>query len=326
MPVASQPIPTKIQEYKTMKTKSPIHRNARGTMLVVACVSAALLGIASITGLSFAGIYMAETLLQNVANTAALGGASLMNGGDPQQQAAGTNTSDPIGQMNNMIARSRVAVYESRQNLDNVANSNLGNLQNLSQQLSDTARDGAKSMENERQVLKEAVEEQATTAIKNQIAQYNQFRLVLPWIQIGTPRLVVTGSPIEFGQLTSIQSNVSSMDPSTAVNAYDAVQNYVDTNNHYKANTRLMLPGNDADLTFLLSSLQPPMQHEVSQSRLVLPSAFKALPNGNGQTGDIPSTVKVTLEMNIETQLACHTSNDIRVTSLATTFGGADMR
>lgn len=301
-------------------------RRKSGNVLVLVSVSMGLLGVGLICGLSFCGLFLAQALLQNFANEAALQAACKLNGGNQSDFANGVNPTDRIGQMNNIIARSRAAVYESRKNFDEALNQSANSsIEALADQLYQSARDGAKTIEPERQNLKDVAQTEAIDEVQQQIAQISKFKLILPWIQVNSPRLE-PGDGVTFGQIKDIHSNVMQLDEANKLKNYDQSNGYVHSNNRYKANQNAKLPGADSDLDFKFSSLQPPVKTEVSPARLVLPSAFEDVPTGDSPQGDIPSTVKVTMIMDVSTQLGVALKRQIKVVGIATTSGGSVMR
>jgi len=304
--------------------KSSSKRKEQGNMLIVVSLCMGLIGLAIVGGMSFAGLFLAQSLLQNFANQAALSAACTLNGGNQQAQASGINACDRMGQMNNMIARSRAEVFESRTNLGSSAE--LDGLQGIADQLCTSARDGATTLEQERQKLKSVVEAEATAEVSNQIQAIQKFQLILPWIQLSSARLLPGGSGIAFGQINGVQSTVSQLDASNNLNTIDASKGYTSASKRYLANINAQLTGADSDLNFHLSSLQPPVNHDVAPARLVLPAAFESVPTGDGSAGDLPSAVKVTLVMNVETELFGPSKSQIVVTGVATTTGGGEMR
>ena len=291
-------------------------------MLIVVSMSMGLVGLAILAGMSFAGLVLAQSVLQNFANQAALSAACILNGSNQQAQASGINACDRIGQMNNMIARSRAEVVESRLNLNTSVQT--GALEALANSLCITARQGATVLEQERQMLKADVEQEATAEVENQIQAIQKFQLILPWIQISSAKL--GGSGIVFGQINGVQSPVPRLDGSNNLSPIDAAQGYLSGSGWYLANINAKLQGADSDLNFHFSSLQPPVKHEVAPARLVLPAAFEVVPTGDGPAGDIPSAVKVTLVMDVTTQLFFTNKSQIVVTGVATTTGGGEMR
>ncbi|MGH9550460.1 MAG: hypothetical protein ACRD3W_13850 [Terriglobales bacterium] len=306
-----------------MKRSSQRQRKASGNMLILVCVTMGLISLALTIGLSFGGLFLAQTVLQNFANQLALSGAVLLNGGNKLEQANGINSSDRIGQMNNMIARSRSAVNECKLNSDDSKSENDDpELQALAGQLYDSACDGAQTMEPERQKLKAVAEQEVADEITNEMKQMSKFSLVLPWLTISSPKLSLKG--VEFGQIKDVQSNVMVLDTSNNLSDDSSFTNA--TNKRYKANVNAQLQGIDRTIDFKLSSLQPPVKDEVAPARLVLPSAWAETPQGDQPNGYLCSAVKVTLEMNVATSLGTPTKNIIKVVGFAATSGGSDMR
>lgn len=296
-------------------------RRPLGNMLILVCVTMTLLLMGLMVLSSFGGAFMAQTILQNWANEIALGAAGILNGGNAQEQANGVNACDRIGQMNNMIVRSRSMVHESRSNFETAGQGDDPELVTLASQLLDEARQSARDLDQERMNLRQVSESEAIVDIVTRVGGLSTYKLILPWIQCSSPRLI-TGNCIQFGQVKNVPSNVSRLDVSNNLQQDDRDNSYLLPNNrYYMNNINAKLQGPDADLNFHLSSLQPPVKNEVVQARLVLPAAFTNTPNT-----DLTSTVRVTLIMDVETRLGCVTRNLIKVSGYATTIGGGAMR
>jgi len=295
------------------------NRNQKGNMLIVVLMAMTLACVAGVVALSLGGVYLSQTLLQDWTNSIALSGACSLNGGDAQDQSNGINSSDRIGQMNNLTARSRAEVFESSTSVQTSAD--LGPLHDLAEQLHESAVEGAQLMETERQKLRTEVEIEARDEVRTRAEKLQQYHLVLPWIQMSAPKLATGNEALEFGHLDKVQSNVMQLDPSNSVSAIDQNTGVLHTNHRYLANKDARLPV-DGNLDFKFSSLEPPVKHEVAPARLIMPSSF-----AKEQDADmIPSAVRVVMVMDVQTQLVGQNKQQLKVISYATTAGGGEMR
>lgn len=295
------------------------NRNQKGNMLIVVCLAMTLACVASVFALSLGGVYLSQTLLQDWTNSIALSGACTLNGGDAEDQSNGINSSDRIGQMNNLTARSRAEVFESSTEVQNSVG--LGPLHDLAEQLHESAVEGAQMMDAERLKLRTEVESEAKDEILSRATKLQQYRLALPWIQLSAPKLATGDEAPQFGHLDKVQSNVMQLDPSNSVSLIDQNTGVLHTNHRYLANKDARLPV-DGNLDFKFSSLEPPVKHEVAPARLIMPSSF-AKEQGEDM---IPSAVRVVMVMDVQTQLIGQNKQQLKVISYATTAGGGEMR
>lgn len=296
-------------------------RNNKGNMLIIVSVFMGLLGMGLIVGLSFAGLFFAQNILQNYANELALSGACVLNGGDKLALSQGINSDNREGQMNDMIIRTRVLVKESREEMDKATqqlSENKG-FMDLADQLLTESKQSASDMEADRKTLKQVSEQEATQLINDQLATIGKFRLILPWIQLSSPRLVQANG-IAFGQVKDMQSNVEQLNDANDLTAED--QSYVAANKHYSAGANARLMGPESYLDFKVSSLQPSLNKEVAPARLILPGAFQKTKNAD----DLTSSVEVNLEMDVRTSIGAKTASKIIVKGIATTTGASPIR
>jgi hypothetical protein len=287
-----------------MRRQVGIRKN-RGNMLILVCVSMGLLCLGLTVGMSFGGLYFAQALLQNQANDLAL------------TAAVALNASDREGQMNNMISRCRGLVYESRNEDNDASDRNYTDIQPLADMLLDESRQSARDLDTERTKLQQLGQAEATAQVNAQFQQMSKLNeLILPWIQCKKPKL----EGITFGQVKDVQSNVTALSDFNDLTPDD--ENYIrPQSNRYYANVNAKLPGQDADLNFQLSSLQPPVQNETAPARIALPGAFADTPNG-----DMNSAVKIDLSVAVGTEYGGKTENAIHVTGVSVANGGGIMR
>lgn len=297
-------------------------RNNKGNMFIIVALVLCLTAMALVVGMSFGGLYFAQSILQNYANELALNGATVLNGSDPTELSQGVNTSNREGQMNDMIMRTRELVRDSRENMDLTEQEiqNNAGFRDLADQLLTEATQSAKDMEIERKRLKRVSEQEATDLIKNRLASISKMDVKLPWIQMSSPRLFRLKG-IVFGQVRGMHSNVEQL--SEANNLQREDQKYVAANKHYRAGTNARLEGPEANLDFKVSSLQPAsVNKEVAPARLILPGAFQLTKNSD----DLSSAVQVSLIMDVRTTIGAVTNHQIMVRGIATTTGASSIR
>jgi hypothetical protein len=274
-------------------------------MLILVSVSMGLLCLGLTVGMSFGGLYFAQALLQNQANDLAL------------TAAVALNASDREGQMNNMISRCRGLVYESRNEDNDASDRNYTDMQPLADMLLDESRQSAKDLDTERTKLQQLGQAEATAKVNAQFQQISKMNeLILPWIQCKKPKL----EGITFGQVNDVQSNVTALSDFNDLTPDD--ENYIrPQSNRYYANINAKLPGQDADLNFHLSSLQPPVKNETAPARIALPGAFTDTPNG-----DMNSAAKIDLSVAVGTEFGGKNESAIHVTGVSVANGGGIMR
>lgn len=285
---------------------SKTKRSHRGNMLILVSLSLGLVGLAIIVGMSFAGAIFVHTLMQNEVNELSLRAACTLNAGDR------------LGQMNNMIARCRSLVKESRR-IDEDAQQKNSNIKTLASVLLEESRDCAQELELQRKTLKKIAHAEALNEIQEGMASIQDHPcLILPWIQCEKPQL----STVQFGQVKDVQSNVTALDASNELQENDTTNDFIRAaSKRYKANINAKIPAPDADLNFHLSSLQAPVNNDVSPGRIILPDAFTKTPGT-----DLTSAVKVTIRMKVATEIGSKTKNTVEVTGFSAAPGGCPVR
>ncbi len=281
-------------------------RKKDGNMIIVVCLGTTIFGIGFIALMSLAGTYFVQGMLQNQVNELAMHAACTLN------------DNDRLGQMNNMIARCRSLVYDSRQNYD-LASNQYQSMETLNEQLKDEAVQAAKDLEAERRYLKQLSELEANQVLKTDLLKLQaQPVLALPWLQCGKPKLLA----MEFGQIDSVQSNVAALDDANNLTDADQNQNVIRTQSKtYKANVKPKLPSPDDALVFQLSSLPSPVNATVAPGRLVRQDKFRPTPNN-----DLTCAARVTVHMDLKADIGGERSSTLKVVSLAAAPGGCPVR
>jgi hypothetical protein len=279
-------------------------RSKRGNMLVLSSVFIAINAVGIVVASSFGTLFFVHNRLQATADELALEGAKKLN------------EQDRMGQMNNMVARSRQLIYDADDaNMD--VQAHLTHLSEVSNMLHEEAREGASLLENERTKLKNISKLEAISAVVN---RYNEIKnghnLVLPWLQADVPVHPV----IRFGYTEHTDSNAAEMSGIDELDNKDKMQGLITTDGSklYKKNIDARFnSGNDTDLHFLLSSLPAPVQKTVSPARAILAKNFKL-----GPDAQLASTVQVELKMDVDTKLGAETHSTMQCVGTAETNGG----
>ena len=281
-------------------------RSKNGNMTIVVCAGTAVFGIGLIAFMSLAGTYFVQSLLQNQVNELAMHAACTLN------------DNDRIGQMNNLIARCRSLVYDSRQNYDTASNQ-YQIMETLNEQLKDEAIQSAKGLETERQYLKQLSELEANTVLQADFLKLRaQPPFTLPWLQCSKPNLV----KVELGQISSVQSNVAALDVANNLTQSDQAQNVIrQQSNCYHANVKPKLPAPDDSLVFQISSLPSPVTTDVAPARLVRQDKYMPTPNN-----DLTCAARVTVQMDVKSEIGGQMKSTIKVVSLAAAPGGCPVR
>lgn len=279
-------------------------RNQRGNMLVLSSVFIAVNALGIVVASSYGSLFFVHNRLQATADELALEGAKKLN------------EQDRIGQMNNMIARSRQLVYDADDSNQDVQE-HLNHLSEISGILHDEAREGASLLENERTKLLNISKLEATSAVVN---RYNEIKsghgLVLPWLQADAPVHPV----IKFGCTDKTDSNAAELSGIDELDTKDKDQGIITTDGSklYKKNIDAKLStGNDTDLHFHLSSLPAPVQNSISPARVILAKNFKDAPDTQ-----LPSTVQVEMKMDVDTKLGAEAHSTMQCVGTAETNGG----
>ncbi len=281
-------------------------RTSTGNMFVLSGVFMTSTGVAIILALSFAGLLFAFNRLQTTADELAIAGARKLN------------ELDRIGQMNNMIARSRQLVYASRHQLE-IAQTHFPQVVELSQKLVDEARDGAHELDQQRLHLRGVNSSEVQTAVMEKFNQLKErHAMVLPWIRVSIPE----NPQIRIGYIDQVQSNVSLLENLDELQNADQAPAVSDSQSKlYQENINPKLAGSDGDLNFKLSSLPAPVENTVAPARATLAASFKPVPND-----DLQSAVQVEIVLQVETMLGAAGSGKFHSIGTALATGANNMQ
>jgi hypothetical protein len=228
-------------------------------MLLIIIVCAFVFAFAGLAALSLSAAYIDNINAQGKADAIALEAATLLN------------ANDPIGQINNLISRSRLLVETSRQSLDASGSGTKKQLQSLAQFLSDQSRDGAGFMEKERQKLVLIKLDQIIQMVRDRTHPPVVYSIV-PWVEIEQIRV----DSLQVGTVRELNANVSAVE--NELYDYDLHQDYISkSSGFYRGNIDARLPGPDKDLPFNISGLPPPAGDTVSPARLIANDRFVPL-------------------------------------------------
>lgn len=281
-------------------------RQSRGNMLVLSGIFVTVLALALIIASSFGSLYFVHNRLQTTADELALAGARKLN------------EQDRIGQMNNMIARSRQLVFDANESVD-TANLSLHHLSGLADRLHTESREGAALLESERQKLHIISQNEAFQTVLNRFNGLKEgHALVLPWLQVSIP---VTPA-VYFGCTDKVKSNVPVLEGVEELKSEDQSHNYLSTDGSqlYKDNIDARLPGSDGDLHFFISSLPAPVLTDIAPARAILARSYK-----DAADGQLTSTVRVELQLDVATGLGAHSESKMKAIGTAVATGGQPM-
>lgn len=280
-------------------------RNTKGNMLILGSVVMALVGLGLLIGYSYGGLVFTHNRLQASADEIALAGARKLNDGDR------------IGQMNNMIARSRQLVYYSRLQLDDAADK-YPQLVKIAQQLLDESTDTATELENQRNHLKLVAQNEAIDAMIKKFDQVKvTYPMSLPWMKVGKPQLI----RMRLGGLENVENNVEALKNIPELEDWDNSHPYI-TNNPglklYRKGVNAKLPGQESNLNFILCSLAAPVEKTVSPAHIALAKAYQMQADD-----EIASCTQVKLLLPVATGLGADAKRDLSAMSTAACTGAS---
>lgn len=283
------------------------NRKQTGNALILVCMSITLSAFLLVVAYSFAAVYFVHNRLQSSADEIALAGARKLN------------QYNRLGQMNDMIARSRQLVYSSRKQYEEVAGAANNPLaEKLAQQLVNEARDSAQELETERRYLTGLVVAESGQAMQNKFNQIKgSYAMVLPWLVVETPQAVSLSS----GKVSGMQSNAQELegfDELVKKDRADSGKVYsAKPVNLYCAERPVSLPTVDSQLPFNFSPLSAPVTNDMAPARLFLSNKFE-----KSSTGYAPCATKVDLVLKVATGLGPKSQAGFKVSSAASATGG----
>jgi hypothetical protein len=282
--------------------------NQTGNMLILVSVAMTLVALGLLIAASFAGVFFAHNRLQTTADEIALAGARKLN------------EFNRLGQMNDLIARSRQLVFGVSKEYDQVrTESNNPAMEKFAQQLKDEAVDSAAFLDNERQVLADLAATEAKAEMQKRFDEVKgSYSMVLPWLTVQAPQLVTSGT----GKLIGLQSNVQQLQGIDELVGTDK-----QAGNVFQGSGKLVsVYSIDKDATlpiansphFYFSPLAAPIANDISPARTVLPETIESV-KGNYA----PCATELQLSLKVATGLGPHGEGVFNVRSAAAATGGA---
>jgi hypothetical protein len=290
--------------------KSPRNsrRHSDGNMLIFACFMLTAFIFVLVIGGSFGSLIFMQNRLRSSADEIALAGARKLN------------YMDRLGQMNNMICRSRQLVFTSQKQLSE-AETHYPQVSLLAQRLHEESREMALELESQRQHLRTISREEATVAMQDKFDKLkNTYPMWLPWLRVEMPSLTEK----TFGKIKDIDSNAAQLQNVDELDGWDSTT-YISNKpglKLYKEGVNAKLPpGGDGDLNFKLSSLPTPVDKNINPARILLKKSFIELVGD-----DLPSATSVKLEIQLSTGLGPQASNKMLAIGTAAATGACPMQ
>ncbi len=235
------------------------------------------------------------------------------------------NESDRIGQINNLVERSRELVFASRHNLSD-ANERLEHIEPLARQLLEESRSGAILIETERTNIARHISEDATAEADAQSKEVaSVLQVNLPFMRTFPAKLY----SLELGYVDEVDSNALLPEGVPDLKSADLSRSFArQMSSLYRANVDARLGGSDSDLVFKFASLSAPVQNTISPSRLTTAKVFRPLVKlfdqqnkVGGASNQLPTAVKMELVSGISSSGDDRPDKTFKVTSAATTSG-----
>lgn len=289
----------------TTKRSESASRKDRGSMQVLACALFVFVAIGLLIAFSYGGLFFIQNRLRTSADEIALAGARKLN------------DQDRIGQMNNMIARSRQLVYSSREQLEE-ATEKYPQMEPLAQQLLEESREQALLLEQQRKALRNTAIAEANTAMQQKFDEIkNTYPMALPWLKVGIAEMPYK----KLGKINDMQTNVEALKNLEELEEQDASKGYVHNSPNlklYKDSIDAKLPGADGDLTFKMCPLPAPVEKTVSPARLVLYKKYKP-----SDADHLPTAAQVKLRVKIATGLGAGAESQMEAVGTASATGAS---
>jgi hypothetical protein len=244
-------------------------RRILGSMSALVAVNIAIVVLVLLFGVSVLLMFRDRGLLQSQAESTSL------------KNAVYLNVNDRAEQINNLVARSRELVFNSRQS----ANAAIGNhqyLQPLAAQLLMLSRESAiKILKEKRRLVHSTLSE---LRLQNRNIDSGWNGLSLPGGQVSK---VVD---LEVGSMADQTTNIACQPGNAALFSHDINAKYISQpSNEYMPLVNLKLPDADSDLEFTLSPMPRCNEAKPAQARLVKGRDFKAyccLVKGGSETAE----------------------------------------
>lgn len=303
-----RPLIKQIRKQDSIRSRQNSARSRRqesGSMQVLACSLFAFIAIGLLIAFSYGGLFFIQNRLRTSADEIALAGARKLN------------DQDRIGQMNNMIARSRQLVFSSREELDKTT-AEYPQLEGLAQQLLAESRESAILLENQRKSLRDLAVAEANTAMQQKFDEIKgTYPMALPWLTVGTATMPTK----KLGKISELQSNVLQLKNIDELETFDSSSGYLHASpglKLYKESIDAKLPATDNDLKFKLCPLPAPVEKTVSPARLVLYKKYKP-----AESDHMPCAAQVELKVTIGTGLGANAQSEMTAVGTACATGAS---
>ncbi|MBX9938336.1 MAG: hypothetical protein K2Y32_03755 [Candidatus Obscuribacterales bacterium] len=261
------------------------------------------LALALLIGYSYGGLFFEHNRLQASANEVALAGARKLN------------EFDRLGQMNNMLARSRQLVFEGRRQLEE-ANEKYPGIAALAGELLDESHDSAVLLESQRSLLNVVARSEASIAVQHKFDEVKgSYAMFLPWMKVEAPEL----AGYQCGRCNGVESNVELIGTLSGLTSFDKEQGYVvgELHPYYKGHINAKLSGPDSDLDFKISSLAATVKSSTPPARIILPGNFLSI-----GSGELPSVCRVKLWLPVSTGYGPYAGGKMSCVGAAAATGG----
>lgn len=282
-------------------------------MLVMTAIVGGLLFLVMAIGLLVCAFFFAQKRVQQQADRMAVAVAKRLN------------EEDRVGQINNMVERSRELVYTSRLNMSD-ANERLEHIEPLARQLLEEARSGAMLVEAERAGIARRISEDVMAEAGEQSKEIaSVLQVNLPFMRTFPAKLY----NLDLGYIDEVDSNALLPEGISELKNFDLSRNFARKESSlYAANTDASLGGSDSDLAFKFASLAAPVKNTISPSRLNSPEVFRPLVKLfdsqnkiGGASNQLPTAVKLELVSGVSGRADGEVERTFKVTSAATTSG-----
>jgi hypothetical protein len=296
-----------------IKPASRHQQRNRGNLLVMTAIVGGMLFLVLAFGLLVSAFFFAQKRVQQQADRMAVSIAKRLNEGDR------------IGQINNLVERSRELVFVSRHNVSD-ANERLVHIEPLARQMLEESRTGAQLVEAERTAIARSISEDvmAEADIQNK-ENAKAMQVNLPFMRTFPARL----HSLELGYVEDVESNALLPEGIPDLKNYDLSCNFArQESSLYSANVDARLGGSDSDLVYKFASLAAPVKKTVSQARLTAVNVFQPLVKLfdkenkiGGTSNQLPTAVRIDLISGVSSRPDGEIDKQFKVTSAATTSG-----
>jgi len=284
-----------------------------GNLLVMTAIVGGLLFLILAFGLLVSAFFFAQKRVQQQADRMVVSIAKRLNEGDR------------IGQINNLVERSRELVFVSRHNVTD-ANERLEHIEPLARQLLEESRAGAQMVESERSAIARSLPDDVIAEAEEQMKENARaVQVNLPFMRTFSPRL----DSLELGYIDDVDSNALLPEGVGELKTYDIARDYAQKDSGlYGANVDARLAGSDSDLVYKFASLAAPVKRTISPARLTAAAVFQPLVSLydeenkiGGASNQLPTAVRLELIAGVSSRPDGQVDKQFKVTSAATTSG-----